>query len=159
MTKVLGYALTAMIGLAASDARAFGLGSSVGLEFGAADGGFAPSLDLMPGPAVIQLHVLRMVDAAASGALSVGANVYFDVGRPVIAGPIHGTVQPGFSVDLATDPDAVVVAAECRLGALAEEKAGFGVFVVPALGVAALEGDDPDVFGGGTLQVSVWFDL
>lgn len=151
----------AAIGWASSaeDARAFGLGSSVGIELGSAGGGFPPSLDLVVDPAIVQLHVLRTLDAAFDGDLFIGANVYFDVANPVIAGPVSGAVQPGFSVDLGADPTTISVAGECRLGAQAADRAGFGVYVVPAIGMLAVDGQDAELYAGGTLQISVWFGL
>lgn len=143
----------------AGDARAFALGSSVGIELGSADGGFPPSLDLVVDPAIVELHVLRTLDAAFDGDLYVGANVYFDLANPTLAGPVTGAVQPGFSVDIGADPTAISVAGECRLGAQAADGAGFGVYVVPAIGLLAVDGEDLALYAGGTLQISVWFGL
>jgi hypothetical protein len=138
-------------------AHAFGLGSSVGVGFGDPLG-FPPSFDLVLDPAIIQIHALQTIDAAVDDQLYLGANVYFEVEIAPIGGPWYGTIQPGFSLDLLGDPTTVVVAGEARLGLAAQDDAGFGLYVVPALGIAASDGDT-ELVAGGTLQVSVWFGL
>ena len=74
------------------------------------------------------------------------------------AGPWYASVQPGFSIDLLDDPTTVVIAGESRFGLAGADDGGFGLFVVPALGISSSNGDT-QLFTGGTLQVSVWFGL
>lgn len=150
-------ALTAlMVGLGIhGPAHALGLGSSVGIGFGDQQG-FAPTFDLVLDPAIIQIHALDTLDAVTNEQLYLGANVYFEVLTSPISGAAYGTVQPGFGVDLYSDPTTIVATGEARLGVAAQQEAGFGVYVVPALGIAASEGD-ADLVIGGTLQFSVWF--
>lgn len=161
--------LAVLIGLGcASPAWAVGVGSSFGIGgggwfgnpfdfgFGLGAQGFGPSLDLVFDPVVLQIHALELVDAAADGDLFVGANVYVSVHEAPVGGPFLGVVQPGASIDFWGDPGVLAIAGECRLGAQAVEGAGFGVYVVPSLGIAVGDGD-ADLFGGGALQFSAWF--
>ncbi|MEQ1504644.1 MAG: hypothetical protein ABMB14_20560 [Myxococcota bacterium] len=144
-----------------SSAHAFGLGSTVGVQTRSdlgTLGPFPPTLDLVFDPVVLQLHLLQTLDAAFDDALVFGANVYVDVGQAPIAGPWVASAQPGGSLFLLGEPDQLVIAGECRLGMQAHEAAGFGVYLVPALGLATSNGTT-ELFAGGMLQASVWFDL
>ncbi|MEZ4235877.1 MAG: hypothetical protein R3F59_06880 [Myxococcota bacterium] len=156
-TAAVGTAALALALGVEAPAFAFGLGSSVGIGFGDS-AGFPPSFDLVLDPAIIQIHVLQTLDAAVDDQLYLGANVYFEAEIAPVGGPWYATVQPGFSLDLLGDPTTVVVAAEARLGLAAEDDAGFGVYVVPALGISASDGNT-DLLAGGALQISVWFGL
>ena len=153
----------------ASDAWALGVGSTAGVGVGGffgfdsfggysgSVGGFAPTLDLHTDPVHLQFHVLELTSALINDqALFIGANVYFDAAAMPVGGPWTGVVQPGFGLDLYGSPVTVAITAECRLGPQMWESAGFGVYVVPAIGMAL---DDGDAFwlAGGTLQLSAWF--
>jgi hypothetical protein len=158
----------------ASDARAFGLGTTGALGLGGdlfgfdvfdfdagafdvSTGGFAPTLDLHPDPVHVQIHVLELVSALIDdGDVFIGANVYFDAVAKPVSGNWTGVVQPGFGVDLYGDPVTIAVTGECRLGPQVVDAAGFGIYVVPAIGIAI---DDGDAFwlAGGSLQLSAWF--
>jgi hypothetical protein len=171
MTRgILGLALL----LAASDAHAFGVGSTgaIGIGGGLAGfdpfdlgggfgdrstGGFVPTLDLHPSPVHIQIHVMELVsDLIDNEEIFLGANVYFDAVAQPLTGSWLGVVQPGFGIDIYGDPLTIAITGECRLGPQVEEGAGFGVYVVPAVGIA-LDDGDAEWIAGGAIQLSAWF--
>lgn len=140
----------------------WGFGSGFGFDPFDFDGvvrfGFAPTLDIRADPVIGQIHALELVDAAVDGEVYLGGNLYFEMHRAEVGGPWSGVVQPGLSLDLCCDPIALAFGPEVRLGIEAASAAGFGVYVVPAIGVAT-GGDAADLYTGGTLQVSTWFGL
>lgn len=144
-----------------ASASAFGLGSSIA-GFGSGDdvgaGSFRPTFDLVFDPVIVQIHALDTLGAAFDDRLFLGVNVYADAYHAPIGGLFTGVIQPGGGVDLFGSPDGVSVSAQCRLGIQAEERAGFGVYVVPALGFVS-GGGYTDLYTGGALQVSAWFSL
>jgi hypothetical protein len=146
----IGVGTTAGLG---SEGWSAGNPFDLGFAFGAR--GFAPSLDLHFDPILLQLHVLELVDAAADGEVFLGANLYVNVYDADIGGPWAGVIQPGASVDILGDPVILGLAGECRLGMQAEGGMGFGIYVVPAIGVVAGDGDG-ELYTGGTLQISLW---
>jgi hypothetical protein len=158
IAALVAYGVLAAGMLLPTEARALGIGSSLAFGFGEGINGFPPSFDLVIDPATVQIHALQTIDAAFDDQLYLGANAYFEVEIAPIAEPWYATVQPGFSLDLIGDPTTVIIAGEARLGIVADNDAGFGVYVVPALGIAASDGES-ELLAGGTLQVSVWFDL
>jgi hypothetical protein len=152
--------------LVAPQAHAFGVGTTGGFSTGGVldpfdlagafgSRSFAPTLDLHFDPVLVQIHVLEFVDLVADGEVFLGGNLYVNVHDASVGGPWAGVIQPGASVDLIADPVILALAGECRFGFQAEGDMGFGVYVVPALGVVAGDGDG-ELYGGGTLQISVW---
>lgn len=172
--RCLAAAVLAAASLSSAPAHAVGLGTSVGVGTGTFGGlggafaprisaafasrGFVPSLDLRFEPIHIQIHALEFLDYLANdGALFLGANGYYEVHRVGVADAWSGVVQPGVSLDIVADGDAIFAfAAECRLGVEAASAAGVGVYAVPAVGFVAGGGNAELMLGGG-LQFSVWF--
>ena len=154
--------------LLSAPAHAVGIGSTAGIGTGGLFSGatffdfrgssFAPTLDIHANPVLVQIHVLEFTEALVDEEeLYLGANVLFAAHEGALTGPWLGVVEPGFGVDLwATDPMWIGLTGQCRLGAQVQEAAGFGVYVVPELGLGISDGD-VDWVAGGTLQVSAWF--
>ena len=158
MHRVFGVAiLLAMPG----SAFAVGIGSTIGvdgIDDGVGNGSFRPTFDLVFDPVILQIHALDTLESAFHDSLYLGVDVLVEVVEAPIAGPWSGVVQPGGGVDLFADPDGIAIAGECRLGIQAEESAGFGVYVVPAIGFVSGDGRG-SLHAGGALQVSAWFGL
>lgn len=157
--------------LATSEAWALGFGSSAGIgtegfvgtdfaDLGGFDvltGSFAPTFDLHATPVHVQFHVIEFTEQLVDNEeLYIGANVYFDAVSKPLTGPFLGVFQPGFGVDLFADPFLMGITGQARLGPEVLDAAGFGIYVVPVLGLA-LTDDDVDWLAGGQLQISAWF--
>ena len=154
-------ALLAMF-LAAPEAHALGVGTSVGLGTGdfASGGLFLPSLDLHFEPFVLQIHAMEFLNSVADDDLFIGANLYGEAMSADFKGPWKGTVQPGAGLDLFIDPTVLRITGEVRVGAQTSSgDGGFGVYVVPALGILVGDNDviDDPFVAGGALQISAWF--
>ncbi len=148
--------VTTLLLAAASPAWAVGVGSSVGAQFGNT-GGFLPSLDLHFDPFVLQIHVLEFVNELTEEDVRLGANFYGTAHATAFEGPWQGVVQPGVGLDIYADPFRLDLTGEVRLGAqTANERGGFGIYVVPALGLRIDDNDDP-LLAGGAVQISAWF--
>jgi hypothetical protein len=161
-------------------AHAFEMGTTIGLggglDLGEGPGGlaFPPSLDLYFEPIVLQIHVLDTLNAAFDEDLYVGANLYVHVAEQPVGGGKAGeprgrqaagrtagcqaVIQPGASLDIWGDPTSIGVAVESRFGAQVKETAGFGFYLVPALGFVT-SGGRAEPFAGGTLQLAVWYGM
>ena len=154
----------------AADARAMGVGSTAAIGVGGfgfdlfgggsldvSTGSFAPTLDLHPNPVHLQFHLLEFTSALINEeTIFIGANVYFDAASMPVSGRWDGVVQPGFGLDLYGDPVTIAITGQCRLGPQVQEAAGFGIYVVPAIGIAVDDGD-ARWLAGGSLQFSAWF--
>lgn len=153
------------VGLFVAGAQAAGFGSSVGFTPRGGPGAFLPSFDVHADPVLFQFHALEFLDSLTDDQVYFGANVYFDAGRKTL-GRSRGdvVVQPGISADIAANPGTLVLLAECRVGAeLTPSPGGFGIYIVPALGVGVGEPDiipgildDSPFIVGGALQISAW---
>jgi hypothetical protein len=145
-------------------AHAFEMGTTVGLggglDLGDGPGGmsFPPSLDLYFEPIVLQIHVLDTLNAAFDEDLYVGANLYVHVAEQPVGGSWQAVIQPGASLDIWGDPSSIGIAMESRFGAQVKEQAGFGFYLVPALGLVT-SGGRAEPFAGGALQVAVWYGM
>lgn len=159
--------LAALSFLASPAAHAVGFGSTAAVGTGgwqlgpfdlALGLGFAPTLDLHADPVLVQIHVLEFTEALIDDDdVYLGANVLFDAHDAPLGGQWLGVVQPGGGFDLYSAGDtAVAITGQCRLGAQTQDGAGFGVYVVPEVGLGLSDGD-ADWIAGGTLQVSAWF--
>lgn len=146
-------------------AHAVEIGSSIGLggdfyfdDFGARGfgGGFPPSLDFHFDPIVLQIHVLNTLAAALDERVYIGGNLYVQVAQQPVTTSWNAVVQPGASLDLAGNPVTLGLAFETRLGIQAEQQAGFGIYLVPAVGIVT-GGGQAEAYVGGGLQMSVWF--
>jgi hypothetical protein len=144
--------------LTTSRAHALGLGSSLALAPGGGAGAFTPTFDLVFDSLVLQIRATETLNAAFNNELFLGANLYANAAEKPIAGGFSGVVQPGGGLQLYGDPTVIVVSGQCRLGAQAVDQAGFGLYVVPEIGLVESSGD-VNLYAGGALQVSVWFPL
>lgn len=161
--------VVAVLGLA-QEASAIELGTTAGFGtggfgfFGTRLGpgwgsrSFAPTFDLRTDALHFQFHVLDLLSTLNAGnGLFLGANGYYRLHEADVGGPWTGVIQPGGSVDLWIDDDAfIALAAEGRFGIEAVGSAGFGIYVVPALGIAIDRGT-LDLVTGGTVQISAFF--
>ena len=68
-------------------------------------------------------------------------------------------IQPGGRLEVQTntsfDPLAVTAQAQVRMGAQTQKGMGFGIYVVPQLGVSTIPGEFRVTYGGG-FQISAW---
>lgn len=119
-------------------------------------GGFLPSLDLHPGNVTVQIHALETLQVLANEELFLGANCFFGVVEQPNTGAALGVVEPGFGVDLWADPFVLIPTFETRIGVKVPGSMSWGVYAVPALGVAISDNDTDIVIAGG-LQFSAWF--
>lgn len=163
---------TLLLLLAAPEAHAVGVGSTIGLGsynvfvfdpnnyFGLWGGsGFAPTLDIHADPVLVQIHVLEFTEALIGNEdIYLGANVLFSAHDAPIGGQILGVVEPGVGFDLYTgnNDTTIAITGQCRLGGQIQEAAGLGLYVVPEAGFALNDGD-AEWLAGGTLQISAWF--
>lgn len=143
--------------LLGSSAQAAGVGTSVGV-LARGQGGFSPSLDLHFEPVLLQIHVGEFLRELSEEEVQLGANIYFTAAEAGLPGSISAVVQPGAGLDLFVDPTVVRITAECRVGGqLASDQGGFGIYVVPAVGLSLGEGAPDNAFiVGGALQISAW---
>ncbi|MEN0063136.1 MAG: hypothetical protein AAGA48_13355 [Myxococcota bacterium] len=154
-----------ILGWVLASAQAAGFGSSVGITPRGGPGAFYPSFDVHADPIVLQIHALEFLDGLTNDQVYFGANLYFDAGRRTIGrSRFEAVVQPGVSVDIVAEPGTLVVLGEARVGMeIPSADGGFGIYVVPALGVGVGEpdvlpgiGDDGPLIVGGALQISAW---
>lgn len=116
-----------------------------------------PSLDIYAGEFVIQLHVLELVQGLTDSTIYLGANAQ----KTVLAAPaglLDGVVQPGISLDVVSDTGSNSTVLQAgglvRLGVESKKSMGFGIYVVPELGLSLVDGE-VDLLTGGTLQFGV----
>lgn len=141
-----------------------GVGSTYG--FGGTTSGVAPSLPSIDWNAqgvIGQLHLLDLIVYGANDELKLSGNVFKTMQRAKVNEDIGGVVQlggglvldaPGFDFDyLAWD-----VQVKARLGAQTQKGAGFGIYVVPGIGVTNSVTGDPTVCGSGMVQFSAWMN-
>lgn len=146
--------------LATPSAHALEVGSSVGVAptSPAALNAFSPSLDLRFEPVIIQIHIMEFLRELADEDVQIGANVLFRAHDAELGKRTKAVVEPGFGLDILANGDTMVaVTGDCRLGATINgAKAGFGVYVVPSIGLMFGDGD-VDFGAGGGIQLSTWF--
>jgi hypothetical protein len=156
-----------------------GFGATANLG-GLSDGtSWAPSLDWRAKGYLFQLQLVDTIGGATSDRLDIGAGFSGVAAKRKIAGEIEGVMMPGgrlrYFQYIGDTGDAIGksklqgsgfnVVGEFRMGMELKEKMGFGVYVVPQLGISNLFGiasvkeDDTEfalTYGGG-LEVSAWF--
>lgn len=119
-----------------------------------------PSLDYRQKGVLVQLHALELLDGIQDGgyALNTGVDVTYLAFKKKVAPEVEGVVMPGAGVRVADRGDiGFGLMAQARVGMEMKQGAGFGVYVVPAVGVSNLLTGDLGLETGGTLQVSAWF--
>ncbi len=138
----------------------YGIGAEVsGRGYYAAPFGTWPSLDLYLHSVTLQLHPLELVHGIMQDDIQLGANAYF-AGRSFATGTaLEGVIMPGASFDLAADTDFdpldLALMAEGRAGLQAADAMGFGIYLVPGLGIALADGDF-ELMLGGRVELAIW---
>lgn len=146
--------------LAASPAWA-GIGTTA--STGASTDGttWLPSLDYRGGGWLVQVHALDLLGALPNKAINTGVDVTTVAVKRKVATDVEGVVMPGlggrFYADTAFEDVGFNIVGQARIGAEIKQGMGFGVYVVPQLGVTNLETGTIGLAVGGGLQVSAWF--
>lgn len=161
MKRLLIAALAAFVPAVAN--AGVGLTWFTGSEFGAksyyASPMGLPTIDIHNKEFVVQLHALDLVHGIVNEQLYLGANGYMTTRRMKVNEDIGGVIAPGASLDIVTnfDFDPLNLAAQglVRMGAQTQKGMGFGIYVVPGLGIA-MAGGEFDVVMSGQLQISTW---
>ena len=128
-----------------------------------------PSLDYKNGPLVIQIDALELIESMAQeDMLRLGVNVYQTSIKKKVTENFGGVVQLGGSFDYdqqSDDLSYINVLAAMRMGAQASKGMGFGIYVVPQIGISMANGDGAEFVRpdgsmelevGGQLQISTW---
>ncbi len=156
MKKLLAIALL----LAPTSAFA-GFGTTAHLTALSDGTGWVPSLDWRTKGLLVQTHLLDTLGSTAAGgdfALNVGVDVTSVVVKKKVAEETEGVLAAGGGIRLANYGDFGFNAfAEMRMGAEMKKGMGFGIYVVPQLGVSTIPGEFRVIYGGG-LQVSAWLN-
>jgi hypothetical protein len=120
-----------------------------------------PTLDYMSEGLVVQGDVLELLSGASNSTLNLGVNIYKTVQKKKVTEDINGVLQPGAKINIVSGPDfdvgggSLALIGSARLGAQAAKGVGFGMYVVPDIGVAKT-GDEIELVVGGGVQVSAW---
>ena len=157
--SLTGALCAAALALTPSTAHA-GVGFSAG-GFAYTDGtSFAPSIDYRVKGLLVQVHLLDLLSGPATGgkfAVNTGADITYVVVKKKCAPEVEGVFMPGIGFRVAATGDIGFNAmAKARFGAEMKKGIGFGMYVVPALGVSNLYGKITPNYGGG-VEVSAWF--
>ncbi|MDG1478960.1 MAG: hypothetical protein P8R54_05180 [Myxococcota bacterium] len=128
-----------------------------------------PSIDYKSGPLVVQVDALELIESLGQeDQLRLGFNVYQTSIKKKVTEEFGGVVQFGGSLDFdqqSQDLSYINVMAGMRMGAQAAKGMGFGIYVVPQIGLSVANGDAADVVRpdstmelelGGQLQISTW---
>lgn len=158
LLMLLGLSLAA-----ASPAYAgFGMTAHMGAtNDGAALGLMAPSLDYRAAGVLVQVHLIDFVGELPNGLVDAGVDVSAIALKRKVGTDVEGVFMPGATVqihaDTRNDTLGWQVMAQTRMGAEMKQGMGFGVYVVPVVGVSNLLTGKVGLAYGGTLQVSTWF--
>lgn len=150
-----GFGSTASVPLGGSGASMSFGGVAVSVPTGTAG---APTLDYRAKGWVVQAPVLDILGSALDDAdgTDLGLAVSYGVHKKKIAEETEGVLMPGAHFTHTAGGNAFGVHA--RLGGEMKKGAGFGLYVVPKLGVFMPEGGGDTAFTtGGTLEFSAWF--
>lgn len=177
MKKILGLiALTAAMAPSAAFAG-FGMTASLG---GLSDGtSWAPSMDWRSRGFVVNLNAVDLIGGVPDDRLNLGAGFSVIAMKREIAQEVEGTLMPGARIRyagfLGDTADALSTAklqdsgfnvtGQLRMGMEMKKGMGFGVYVVPQLGVSNIFGlgavgankAEMSLTYGGGLEVSAWF--
>lgn len=159
------YLLAAALAVLPSVAQA-GMGFTwyTGVNGSGAKGFFAsptvlPTLDIHNEKWTYQLHALDLVRGLVAEQLYLAGDVFMTTRRMKVNEDIGGVIQPGGSLDIATnfdfEPVNLGLQGKVRMGAQTQKGMGFGVYVVPGVGVG-MASQEIDFLFSGTLEVSVW---
>lgn len=128
-----------------------------------------PSIDYKSGPLVVQVDALELIQSLGQeDQLRLGVNLYQTTIKKKVTEEFGGVVQFGGSLDFdqqSQDLKYINVMGAMRMGAQASKGMGFGIYVVPQIGLSMANGDAADVVRpdstmelelGGQLQISTW---
>jgi hypothetical protein len=155
--------LSALVLAALAPAPAFaGIGTTAYMG-GYTDGTtWIPSLDIRNSGVLVQIHLLDQLIPFTQGGggfvFNTGVDVTTIALKKKVAPDVEGVIMPGGGIRLAGPTDGLAwnVMAEARMGMEMKQGAGFGVYVVPALGVTNGVTGDVGLNVGGTMQVEFW---
>jgi hypothetical protein len=154
MKKLLALAL-----LVAPGSAFAGFGSTAHLTANSDGTAWVPSLDWRAKGLLVQVHLLDTLASTAAGgdfAINVGADITYAAVKKKIAEETEGVIMPGGAIRIADQGDiGFNVMAEARMGAEMKKGFGFGIYVVPQLGVSTIPGEFRIAYGGG-VQISAW---
>lgn len=125
-------------------------------------GGDLPTLDITNEGLVIQLHALDLLYALNREYLDLGVGVYKTAKAGPVTGDWKGVLQPGGTLELygsppdfGFDPINIALIGQARMGFQKAEDFGFGLYVVPGLGVGYVA-DEFEMMVSGGIQVAAW---
>lgn len=124
------------------------------------DQSLLPTVDFHVQNYVIQVHALDLVRCGVGQALCLGGDFFATTRKLKVNDDIGGVIQPGGSLDIYSptfDFDFVSLdaIAKVRMGAQTQKGMGFGIYVVPGLGIG-MAGGEFDIAYSGQLQISTW---
>ncbi|MFN7147127.1 MAG: hypothetical protein ACK4YP_25385 [Myxococcota bacterium] len=149
------------LGLGLSTPASAGIGTTAGIgSSGSGELTFvAPTLDYRGGGVLVQLHALDLIGKLPNKYLDLGVGVSGIAFKRKVGADVEGVIMPGGVARIYTDTGFNAlswnVGAQARFGAEMKQGFGFGVYVVPMLGVSNFSGKVGPSYGG-TLQVSAW---
>jgi hypothetical protein len=170
--------LTALLAALTPASALAGFGATA--QLGGMSGGtsWAPSLDWRASGVTFSLQAIDTIGGLGSDQLNLGAGITFVAIKRQIAPEVEGTVAPGarlryfgFMGDLGEALDDAKMQsggfnglAQLRMGMEMKKGMGFGVYVVPMLGVTNLPGlgtvkaskAEISLAWGGGVEVSAW---
>jgi len=120
-----------------------------------------PTLDIVNDGLVVQLNVLDLLEALNYEELDLGVSVYKTTAHGPVNGDWKGVLQPGASLEFtggpsfSFDPVNLAVIGQARLGFQKAQDFGFGIYVVPGLGVGYVASELEMMVSGG-IQISAW---
>lgn len=168
--------LLMLMALAAPTSAFAGFGATAHMTALSDGTSWAPSLDWRQKGVHINVQAIDLIDGLGNDELDLGAGFAIVAAKRTITPQVEGTVSPGLALryysitgDNADRSDkdqdgGFNLVGQFRMGMEMKEKMGFGVYVVPQLGVSnigSIGGPEDDskikLVGGGGLEVSAWF--
>ncbi len=144
-----GFGMTAHMGATNDTATTPGLGI------------LAPSLDYRAAGVLVQVHLVELIGELPNGLVDGRVGISGIVMKRKVGPEVEGVFMPGGTVQVTADTrnDTLgwQVMAQTRMGAEMKQGMGFGIYVVPSVGVSNLLTGKVGLAYGGTLQVSTWF--
>jgi hypothetical protein len=158
MKKILAALALALVSTSAH--AGIGATASIGgTNDGAVMGLQAPSLDWRGGGVLAQVHLLDLIGELTNERVELGVDVSGVVHKRKVGPDVEGVIMPGGTLNFSTPTSfrnaSWQVLAQTRFGAEMKQGMGFGIYVVPQIGVSNFTGD-VGLSYGGTLQVSAW---
>ena len=128
-------------------------------------GGWAPTLDYRSGALLFQFPALNLLGGLTSSYLDFGLGVSGTMARGQMSGTTDGVFMLGGEARYLSFSDLDVsgfsLMGKGRLGAEVKKTdkkgMGFGIYVVPRLGIAKLSEGDMEIAWGGGIEMSAWF--